>query len=309
MQTLSSLIKHFIPAKGEIREETKAQGEGQLALAETSFSYWQDRLGWSPLAARYLATAFSFGVRENAAAVLEKAQELSESENFEESFTTRVQQDQSIVGSTLEAAKFTANDEIRNLLGRILAGDLDRPGSVSRRTVSVAGDLSPQDLSEFLKLRSVTWTFDHPDADACLLVLGPRVQQYGSTFIAFDSDTIGINFHTFGEFQQLGLLQERYEGNAITTRASDAESPIRLLNGSRNISLRPTTNEPKLQLGVYAFTKAGSEIIRLFLNEQYPEIEGYFEEVCASWCNSGVEITEVIDTMSNEAMWAPGQSG
>ncbi len=73
------MLKHllgFIPAKWKLREEVKARGEGNLALGEQSLKFWVHRLGWSPAAARYLATAFAFGIRENVAAVLEKAQQL-----------------------------------------------------------------------------------------------------------------------------------------------------------------------------------------------------------------------------------------
>lgn len=292
LSALSDLIKSFVPAKRKIIEEVKAQGEGQLAVGENSLSYWQDRLGWSPQAARYLATAFTFGVIENVAAVLEKAQAFSDSDSFETEFAKRVQIDPSVLGTALEAAKFTTAEEIRDLLARILADDVVNSGAVSKRTVTVAQDLSARDLQEFLKLRPVTWKFDQPDANACLLVLGPRVQQYGSEFLSFDSDKIGVDFHTFGEFQQLGLLQERYEGLAITMKSFDPDSQICLRNGKRIVLLRITTGETKIQLGVYAFTKAGSEIISLFLNEEFAKIEGYFEEVCNYWLNNGVEIIE-----------------
>ena len=292
LSALSDLIKSFVPAKRKIIEEVKAQGEGQLAVGENSLSYWQDRLGWSPQAARYLATAFTFGVIENVAAVLEKAQAFSDSDSFETEFAKRVQIGPSVLGTALEAAKFTTAEEIRDLLARILADDVVNSGAVSKRTVTVAQDLSARDLQEFLKLRPVTWKFDQPDANACLLVLGPRVQQYGSEFLSFDSDKIGVDFHTFGEFQQLGLLQERYEGLAITMKSFDPDSQICLRNGKRIVLLRITTGETKIQLGVYAFTKAGSEIISLFLNEEFAKIEGYFEEVCNYWLNNGVEIIE-----------------
>ena len=293
MSSLSDLIKNFVPAKRKIREEVKAQGEGQLAVGAESLSYWQERLGWSPQAARYLATAFTFGVRENVAAVLEKAQELSDLDNFEAEFAKRVQIDPSVLGTALEAAKFTTAEEIRDLLARILADDVANSGSVSRRTVTVARDLSIQDLREFLKLRPVTWKFDQSDADACLLVLGPRTTQYGSPFLSFDSDKIGVDFFAFGEFQPLGLLQERPEGLALNMNRYDADSQIRLRNGKHIVLVRATTSETTLALGVYTLTKAGSEIISLFLNEEFTEIEGYFEEVCKYWSTAGFEITEL----------------
>ena len=96
LSALSDLIKSFVPAKPKIIGEAKAQGEGQLAVGENSLSYWQDRLGWPPQAARYLSTAFTFGVREIVAAVLEKARAFSDLDSFETEFAKRVQIDPSV---------------------------------------------------------------------------------------------------------------------------------------------------------------------------------------------------------------------
>ena len=146
----------FFPRKRKVRGEVIAEREGQLAVGETSLQYWE-RLGWSPEGARYLATAFTFGVKENVAAVLEKAQQLSESQDFEAQFLSRVNENPSIIGAALEASKFISYEELRDLLGRVLASDTSNPDSVSKRAVSVAQDLTPNDLQEFLKLRAVAW--------------------------------------------------------------------------------------------------------------------------------------------------------
>ena len=290
MRVLSDLIKNFVPAKTKVREEVKAQGEGQLAIGENSLSYWQERLGWSPQAARYLATAFTFGVSENVAAVLERAQDLSDSDSFESEFTKRVGIDPSILGPTLEAARFTNEDDLRDLLSRVLAEEVDNLGTISKRTVSVAKDLGPRDLEEFLKLRAATWIVEHPHSETCLLVLGLEEKIGGLQFLSFDSDKIGVTYHAFGEFQQLGLLQERADGNAVTRSNPDLDSPIRLRHGQVIVSITSLKASLKLPLGRYAFTKAGSEIINLFLDEDFAIHEGYFEEVCRSWSSRGVEI-------------------
>ena len=193
----------------------KAKGEGQLALGENSLFFWEERLGWSPEAARYLATAFAFGVRENIAAVLERAQQLSESPNFEERFVNRSHEDPSVSGAVLEASKFISSKELRDLLGRILASDVSKPGSVSRRAVSLAQDLTPNDLREFLKLRAVFWHDPTSAASGHLLVLGKRLGLYAGEFLSFGSDEIGVNYYTFGEFQPLGLIPRTVLRNGV----------------------------------------------------------------------------------------------
>ena len=288
IDTVIKQVAEFIPKKWKVREETKAQGEGQLAVAEGSVRFWQERMGWSPEAARYLATAFAFGIRENAASVLEKAQEFSRADDFGRQFLRRAQEDASIIGAVLEASRFTSSDDLRDLLGRILAGDIGGPGSISRRTVSVAEDLSPLDLQEFLKLRSATWVGAELDNRSTVLVMGERTGLYGTRFLSFDSEKIGIDFHAFGEFQSLGLLQERAHG--IGLRWQDVTQKTVLLYGGRRISLTPTNVDSSLQLGIHIFTKAGMEIIELFIDDEFVELEGYFEEVCQYWQQNGFDV-------------------
>ena len=288
------MLKHlleFIPAKWKLREEVKARGEGNLALGEQSLDFWAHRLGWSPPAARYLATAFTFGIRENAAAVLEKAQELSPSKDFEHQFMLRAEQDPSVIGSALEASRFITTEELRELLGRIIAEEVSEPGSVSSRAVSVAKDLSSNDLREFLKLRAVAWQGIDPGDDSCFLVLGKTPNLYSSEFLSFGSVELGVNYHTFGDFQSLGLLQERPHGILLTLHLNG--DTVRFSNCNRILLLRPINSDPAIGLGMYDLTKAGKEILRLYLDEESPHLEGYFEEVSAVWQAMGFEIEEV----------------
>ncbi len=286
------LLTNFIPAKLKVRGEARAKGEAQLALGEDSVAFFEQRLNWSPEAARYLATAFTFGVRENIATVLEKAQQLSDAARFEEQLFKRLEEDPSIIGAALEASKFISTEELRDLLGRVLAGDVGKPGSVSRRAVSVAQDLTPSDLREFLKLRSATWLNDDPAVLRHLLILGPMSGMYSPlVFLRFGIDEIGVDFYTFGEFQQLGLIQER-TGGLLYSLPDNVDSCL-LSYGKRTILLKPTGDDRGFEVGLYAFTKAGAEIIGLFMDEEFPAFDDYFKEVCGHIRSSGFEVTEV----------------
>ena len=294
MEKLLGLVKHFVPAKKRVREEVKAEGEGHLALGENSLQYWQERLGWSGEAARYLASAVALGIRENVAAVLDKAQQLHGSGDFEEEFTKRLIEDISIIGPVMEASKFVSNEELRDLLGRLLNEDVSCPGSVSRRTVSVAQDLTPLDLQEFLKLRAVSWRVQATDPKECFVVVGPLVSMFGVESISFDPEKIGIDYHTFGEFQQLGLLQERFGGASFRPTSDDGYNLI-CSQRIAKVRLNESESEGRLPVGMHILTKAGDEIMHLFLDEDFPPLEGYFEEVCEYWRTQGHEVSEVVE--------------
>ena len=280
----------FLPAKRKIKGEVQAQGEGQLALGERSLEYWEQRFGWPPEAARYLATAFTFGVRENVAAVLEKAQEFSGSSDFGRRFADRVLEDPSVTGPTLEASKFTTAEELRDLLGRILAEDVHNPRAVSRRAVSVAQDLTPDDLVEFLKLRSATWSMYHPYENYLVLVIGPLDQSSGER-MSFDTEKLKINFYLFGELHQLGLVQERLDG--VHLRFPRDEDEMKLSYHGRTVRLRKTTRDSTPSVGIHILTKAGTEILRLYMQEFDGSVEGYFEEVTKYWRAQGLDVLEV----------------
>ena len=283
-------LVRFIPVKWKIRGEVKARGEGQLELGETSLTYWEDRLGWSSDSARYLATAFTFGVRENVAAVLEVAQRLDEQGDFEEHFVNRIQDDPSIIGAALDASKFTTAEELRDLLSRILVSDVRQPGSVSRRAVSIAENLSPAELQEFLKLRQVAWYVDEGQPTFALVV-DNDVRPPGPHFLSFSLQDIKVSHYRLIEIQQVGLVIEHQLGTVL--RPDSGETMIRLRYRDRTIELRHPDASPALAMGNFGFSSPGVEILGLFIDDAYPSLEGYFEEVCQRWREDGWEVSEM----------------
>ena len=280
--------KFAIPSmNSEDQRQTEVEGNARLALAVSSVEALE-RLGWDPDSVRYLATAFALNVTENLAAVLERAQQIFESSNFEKEFVTHISKDSSVLGPALDASRFTSADELRDLLGRILAGEVDKPGSFSRQTVSIAQNLTTENLHEFLKIRAVSWEHVLPEEEDILLVMGKRGNLYGQKFLSVDWETIGVSFHSIGEFQHLGLLQERLYG----ALALSYDGVWRLRHGGRTISIRAHENDSSLPVGMYIPTRAGKHILGLFLDEDFSLIEGYFEEVCKYWHSRGFEIEE-----------------
>lgn len=185
LKPVTDLVKHYIPASRRIRKEREAKSAPLFHLAKESFDGLKD-LGWSDEHARNLSTAVAFGITENALLVLEKAQQISESPDFKAEFAKRLQDDLSVIGPTLEAAKFTSRDELRDLLGRILAGEVDKPGSFSRQTVTIAQNLTTENLHEFLKLRAVSWRLILPEGGILCFAIGERTGLYSQEFLSFN---------------------------------------------------------------------------------------------------------------------------
>ena len=123
-----------------------------------------------------------------------------------------------------------------------------------------------------------------------MLVMGKRLGLYDQEFLSFGPDEIGVNYYTLGEFLQLGLVQERPYGFSLG-QISKVED-LYLANSKRTVSLRWTDEDSTLSIGMYALTNAGSEILRLFLDDECPVLEGYFEEVCKYWLEDGFAVVE-----------------
>ena len=68
-----------------------------------------------------------------------------------------------------------------------------------------------------------------------------------------------------------------------------------LTNGKRTILMTTTGQEDSVGVGMYAFTKAGGEILSLFLDDEFTAVDGYFEEVCDHFRGQGFAIQEVDD--------------
>lgn len=287
LSIIVGLITWFVAAKRRVRGEVIAEGEGRLQLAEASLSVLEERLGWSPDAARILATAFAFQTTDGLLSVIEMAQEKHGAETFEEEFIKRVQEDPSIIGPTLQASKFTTSNELRNLLSRLLASDIQEPGTVSRRTVSIAENLGTKELAEFLKLRAVAWRVVDGDADY-KLVLGTSVSILEPEFVSIGSSEIGVSFKSLSDLMEIGLVSSNPTGLGLRKR--DDEKGIRMEYLDQAIFAVPRKSDQLLRTGQIDLTKPGVEILSLFMDDTYASPTGYFEEACRFWGSDGWDV-------------------
>ena len=67
------------------------------------------------------------------------------------------------VNQFFEDCKDISNEDMQNLLGKILANEVVKPGSFSRRTLGVVRYLSSDDVKAFTRLVSLCWSQDHRD--------------------------------------------------------------------------------------------------------------------------------------------------
>ncbi|MBQ7607222.1 MAG: DUF2806 domain-containing protein [Desulfovibrionaceae bacterium] len=131
-------------------------------------------------------------------------------------------------------AKHMRDENVQQLWGRLLAGEIKQPGTFSLKTLSVLQTLGPQDVANFEKLAPYA-------IDSCFLL--------EETF-----DHLGVNFYRIATLGSLGVL--------VHGTARSYNGPIAALNHNFMIlGVRTPTSLVKLRGAM--LTPVGSELCRL----------------------------------------------
>lgn len=296
-------VKDRIPRKEKIRGECVAEAEGRIESSE-KIHVALERIGWNKDAAKIGATMemLSNSANQNIMETMMKAESYSASPDFLESLAERGSKDMSVIGPVIEASWFVGDEYLRDLLGRILAGDVDRPGSVSPITVSVAKNLNTTVLRKFLRLRAVTWfeidktAPDDPPVPFSICRLG--MSSWPDVFYPLSKE-LGFHYSDWVRFEFYRLTHPYMVAEAVIRM--EENSTMRLRHGTREILLK-TRDARDLGLGNYRITDAGSEIIGTYLNEEFDAIDGYFEEVCNRWRADGFDVEVSNSDKTNNAL-------
>ena len=154
-----------------------------------------------------------------------------------------------------------SSDEMQRLWARILAGEVERPGTASFRTLGILKNLTHQDSLLFSNLCSFTWRIQIPQP----LILDESAEIYKTHRI-----TYGLLTH----LETLGLIKQ-VEGGSLAI--SNLPKSILAHYGNRTLEISfPRESGNTLSVGKVMFTSAGVELATVV--EQIP-IEGLYEYV------------------------------
>jgi hypothetical protein len=184
-------------------------------------------------------------------------------------------------------AENASSDELRALFGRILAGEIRRPGSFSIRALEILASISQGDAATFQKLCNMS--FSNGQRTVILLAvpgwhgpsshwrvpnpsktLGEQLTSYGTS--AFDL----LNMRTIGLFA--GLPEEEYpEWDILLGDNVDY--------AGKRVSLHPTVIEGRI--GVISFTDAGHQLRGLLVKTPH---ETYTPALLQVFKDAGVTV-------------------
>ena len=203
-------------------------------------------------------------IAQIAANQLNQEKEVSE-EKVEDDWTTRF----------FKIAEDISDDEMQNLWGRILAGEIKQPKSFSLRTLEILKNLSKYEAEVFTKFAQLK------------LKSGNTNVIYNQDNGKFLESEFGITFSDRLLLTELGLISSENNLEFSFAATNETERIDVLIYGSKAIVLNKKPNVPKQAIQVLVYTSIGSELSKLI--EQDININ-YLRKICSSFVNPNVKI-------------------
>ncbi|MDU2421312.1 MAG: DUF2806 domain-containing protein [Bifidobacterium scardovii] len=152
-----------------------------------------------------------------------------------------------------ETASRSYDDKARGMWARLLAGEINQPGSFSKRTLHTLDEISPFEAKLFERLCS--WSIgirtpEGPWLPVPLIATNPTETAAGM-----------ISWHDASPLEDAGLVTQSSAHGIIAHYEPDAGGPI-MANG-RELTITNHTDSPVELRFDYSFTKTGRELSRL----------------------------------------------
>lgn len=169
-------------------------------------------------------------------------------------------------------AENKSNEEMRFYLGKILAGEIQRPGSFSPTTIQTLAALSTREARLFERLCHTSIKLDNSPAYV-LLLSGGNVSRENLM-------TVGLTTDELLELQAQGLMTP---ATTLTITFEDVVGKGRFDFAGRTVSLAPHEGRAKEfpQVAALSFSRSGTEIRTIVALEPNPEYSGKLME----WLN------------------------
>lgn len=170
-----------------------------------------------------------------------------------------------------DKSRIVSDEEMQNLWSAILAGEANRPGSYSKRTLHLMASLDKKDAVLFTKLCRFVWVVGAPVP----LIFDSQNEIYTNNDINFSSlkhlDAIGlISFESLSGYKRTGFVKN-----------------VAVAYGSKITTLEfPKDEKNDLSIGHAIFTDAGLQLAQFC---QSKTVEGFEEYVIAEWLKTGVK--------------------
>lgn len=161
-----------------------------------------------------------------------------------------------------DKSRIVSDSKMQDLWSRVLAGEANSPGSYSKRTVNLMGDLDKSDAELFMKLCSFGWII----GNFTPLIFDIQAKIYNDN---------GINFGSVSHLESLGLIQfESLSGYSHQKLPKN----FTVIYCSKPLQLTmPKDADNELTIGKVLLTRAGRELATICESPGIPEFREYVE--------------------------------
>lgn len=171
------------------------------------------------------------------------------------------------VTNFFDKSRIVSDAEMQNIWARVLAGEANSPGTYSKRTVNVIGDLDTTDAALFTHLCGFSWSI----GNVVPLVFDVHAPIYNNQ---------GINFASLSHLASIGLIQ--FE-NLTGFRRLDLPKRFNVFYYGKPLALEMEKDKGNdLQLGHVLFTKIGQELAPICGSTP---VDGFMDYVKEHWKN------------------------
>jgi hypothetical protein len=182
------------------------------------------------------------------------------------------------ISQFFDRSRLVSDGEMQEVWARLLAGELNQPGSFSKRIINLLAELGKSEAELFSRLASCVWMISQrwipfiPDEDASV---------YKSQ---------GLDFEQLSHLASIGLIQfNSLTGFDMNYQGEGKAIRISYLDAVYNVAL-PENSNSRISVGRVLFTPTGEE---LFAICSPLKIEGLEQYVVEKLRSVGLEVTKV----------------
>lgn len=173
----------------------------------------------------------------------------------------------------MDKAKTVSNEDIQMIWAKILAGEMEKPGAYSLRTLDVMRNLSKSEAECFQKVSKLAF-------------------ESSNKYVISDNDSIlnkyNVRFSDLLMLDECGILSS--QRLTLTLNIDDKYNEKYFINNKKIAIIKKINDHKKItDMGVYSFTKCGCELLQSLTEEKNND---YFIDVLSNFKknNSSIEI-------------------
>lgn len=170
-----------------------------------------------------------------------------------------------------DKSRIVSDEDMQKLWSKLLAGEANHPGAISKRTVNLMADLDKRDAELFTRLCDFAWVIG---SNIVPLVFDANLELY---------NRVGLYFNSLSHLETLGLIQF---DNLAGYLLQKLPKKITVVYYDRQLELTlPSDADNVLATGRVLLTRAGYDLARIC--DCNPS-DGFFDFVCDRWASQNL---------------------